>query len=473
MRAYVIADNANSIFEIPVLLVNDGHPPLWHILLFLVNTLVKSPVTLQLTAIPISVLSVFLFIKYSPFPNFIKILFIFGIIPFYEYTVFSRNYGISMLLMIVATILITNKKTQPLLFYIILSLLALTNIHSLFLCPFFVLLYLINDTNKKNHRFWVYHSLGLIVLIVSAIYSAHIALPNEDSFYGSGFPKLTELFNAGLQQVLIFGEGFRYIFLGNHPILQLLTFWFLALSLLRKPVLTLAFVIVMVGFGVFFNIGYPSWLRHEGIFYVFAVMLFWLLFSNKFNGRYSFKKIDNQYIRLASMAVFTALLLLQVKYAVDASLTVLKAPVSSNKEFARFINKNPEFKNAIFVGEPEIIMESIPYYIDNKIYFSREKRFGRRANYTTARNPAITLSDIINDARYLNKTHKETPVLILMGWIIDNNTKPDIIYTGFGLHKSFELDSCGLQNFFEHTIFLKSFRGSLTGEDYDVYLFID
>src|SRR6056297_359858 len=122
MRAYVIADNANNIFEIPKLLINDGHPPLWHFLLFIVNYFVENPLTLQITAISISTISIFLFFKYSPFNNIFKILFIFGIIPFYEYTIFSRNYGISMLLMILATILITQKRFHPLIFYIIISL---------------------------------------------------------------------------------------------------------------------------------------------------------------------------------------------------------------------------------------------------------------------------------------------------------------------------------------------------------------
>ena len=54
MRAYVIADNASSVFDIPELLINDGHPPLWHFLLYLVNYFVGTPLTLQITAISIT-----------------------------------------------------------------------------------------------------------------------------------------------------------------------------------------------------------------------------------------------------------------------------------------------------------------------------------------------------------------------------------------------------------------------------------
>ena len=198
-------------------------------------------------------------------------------------------------------------------------------------------------------------------------------------------------------------------------------------------------------------------------------MLYWFLYSNKFNGKFIYNIFDTRFLRISSMLVFTLLLLLQLKYSVDASLKELKYPASNSKEFARFINENDQFKNAIIMGEPDVILESIPYYIDNKIYFPREKRFGRRANYTIARNPKLTLNELLDDAKFLHETYDEAPVLILIYKQIDKNTEFTEERNGWGA--TFELDSCSVRNFLENAILLKSFRGSLTGEDYDVYLF--
>ena len=54
---------------------------------------------LKVLSILIAGAAMLLFIFRSPFPLPLKVLFVFSLLPLYEYAVMARNYGISMLLM--------------------------------------------------------------------------------------------------------------------------------------------------------------------------------------------------------------------------------------------------------------------------------------------------------------------------------------------------------------------------------------
>jgi hypothetical protein len=40
---------------------------------------------------------------------------------------------------------------------------------------------------------------------------------------------------------------------------------------------------------------------------------------------------------------------------------------SSSKRFGQFISANPKYRDAILVGEPDYVLESMPYYVGNRI----------------------------------------------------------------------------------------------------------
>ena len=280
---------------------------------------------------------------------------------------------------------------------------------------------------------------------------------------------MTTLVNEGVRQLVILGEGFKSIFLGYHPILKTIMFWIVALGLIRKPILFSAYILAAVGFGVFFNIGYQPFLRHEGLFYIFTVMLYWMSYANKLSGKLVFKPFSNKYFLIASKFIFGFLLLLQFIYGVEASVKEVKYPVSSSRQFAEFIRANDQFEDAIILGDIDVVLESIPYYIDNKIYFSRENRFGRRVNLTKVRDSVISFKKIIDDACYLHSANNQdsSVVLILLSYNLENRELP--LQENEKIDEGFK--NVGFETFMRNTTRIKTFRGSLTGEDYDVYLF--
>ena len=86
----------------------------------------------SIVSIIIASLSVFVFLKYSPFPYYIKILFPFSYYMFFQYAVVARAYVlIPLFLFAIATQF--KKRTTSYLWILLLSLLALVSIHGTFI----------------------------------------------------------------------------------------------------------------------------------------------------------------------------------------------------------------------------------------------------------------------------------------------------------------------------------------------------
>lgn len=68
---------------------------------------------------------------YSPFPRRVKTLFIFGYLPFYEFNLISRNYGLGMLLLFAVCALFPSRRRTYLGLAVLLGLMANSNIYAL------------------------------------------------------------------------------------------------------------------------------------------------------------------------------------------------------------------------------------------------------------------------------------------------------------------------------------------------------
>ena len=121
---------AHSPLDLYHLIRYEGHPILWYLILYLGHSIVDSPLVLPIASIAIASAAVALFMLRSPFPLWLKALFLFSGLPLYEYSVMARNYGISMLLLFLVASLYRYRTTQWLPLAIGLGLLANTNIHA-------------------------------------------------------------------------------------------------------------------------------------------------------------------------------------------------------------------------------------------------------------------------------------------------------------------------------------------------------
>lgn len=64
------------------------------------------------------------------------------------------------------------------------------------------------------------------------------------------------------------------------------------------------------------------------------------------------------------------------------------------------------------MADPDSMLEPLPYYTGNPLYFLRQQRFGRVVQFTTDARQLLTLDDILED---MDRLHRQTgrPVVFL------------------------------------------------------------
>jgi hypothetical protein len=75
----------------------EGHPLLWHLILFPLAHLTASPVAMQVVHWGVAVGVAALVLFAAPFQVWVRALIVFGYFPLYEYGAISRNYGLTVL----------------------------------------------------------------------------------------------------------------------------------------------------------------------------------------------------------------------------------------------------------------------------------------------------------------------------------------------------------------------------------------
>lgn len=419
VRALSLAREARTPVDLVARIRNEGHPGLWYLLLYCGQFITSSPLVLPAISISAALAAVAIFLFEAPFPLWFRALFIFGVLPVHEYSVMARNYGISMLLLFIAAALYRARPGRPLIFAFVLALLANTNVHS----ALFVLLLAAAwtwDFLREQHagssaanvrslaQLWVPVGAGLLL-------SAAVAWPDAKSsvvpIYRANSTSIdASIFAALLRPAYVFST------LSSDRLPELagnLLFYLALFGLIRRPNLFFAALLAQFGLGLFFIDVYPGWLRHQGLFLIFLITLYWIDRDAPVAGDTS------RGIRLLSMCglyfAMVTLLLCQLGMARRAVWNELHTPRSSSRAFGEWLHSSA-FTDAILVPEPAYLIESLPYYAQNPIYFPRESRFGTTSSFTRDAAPVLTLGQMLATGRELKQKSRQPVLLVLPIW---------------------------------------------------------
>lgn len=99
IQAWLLARDAPSWWGVLHTIRYEGHPGLWHLLLWPVARLSWNPVWMQATHAAVASAAAWTFIRFAPFAWPVRLLFPFGYVLFYEWGVISRNCALSALLL--------------------------------------------------------------------------------------------------------------------------------------------------------------------------------------------------------------------------------------------------------------------------------------------------------------------------------------------------------------------------------------
>lgn len=102
LQHWCLARDGGSLAELFHNTRNEGHPPLWHLLLFGITRFTADPAWMQVLHTAIGVCTAAVVLWRAPFVWWWRVLIVFGYFFLFEYTVVARNYGLALLFMLVA-----------------------------------------------------------------------------------------------------------------------------------------------------------------------------------------------------------------------------------------------------------------------------------------------------------------------------------------------------------------------------------
>jgi hypothetical protein len=279
----------------------EGHPALWHGLLWLASAVSTAPQTMQVVHGIIGAGLVLLIGLASPFSRLERVLLLAGYFLAFEFTVVSRNYGICLLL---ALLYAHTRSATPRLLWrnaVLLALLANTTVWGTILSGALALDYLIDrvlDGRRQGGIRYAPLAGAAAVYLAGAAVAVATMMPAADIGVQPTHPfDLALSFGHLLRTMLRFVEvpflPIRPSLLAPHfwpepreqdsvaalwRLLLLLPFACLVIAGLfrRDPMLLLIVGLTLIGCVVFGHVVFSNGIRHWGISFVVVIACLWM-----------------------------------------------------------------------------------------------------------------------------------------------------------------------------------------------------
>jgi hypothetical protein len=467
VRAFSIAKQAESLPNLLSLLRNEGHPPLWYLILKSLYLIFHQNWVLPLASILIAMVSAFLWLFFAPFSVLERVLFLAGVFPLFEFSVMARNYGISMLLMFLFCTQFKERLTHPYRAYLPLFFLPTTNAHSAILTGIVVAGLFAELLLKKGRRVSDFIAPGLVLGSVGwVIWTLHTNTTSS-VVYSPGVLNLDSVTHAVIQFLQSPGHAliatFGHLDATYNWLFRSLIMLAFGLVLIRRPALLLIYLVTACAFSCFSDLIYPLQFRHQGVFYIFWLSCVWV--------DHSLPAAKTAWSRHAVPAIVVLLLVWQSSIAFSTVTNQFEIEQSSANLVADLVHSHPELKDAVLIGEPDFIMDTIPYYLDNRIYFPRGGRYGSWILFTREWRSAMTLEELSDTARLIHAQTNQ-PVVFLIGtqirWSLGSGSA-----SRFSYNQSLTWTVAGLDRFSHEVKLIGSFLTPTSGdESYDVYEWI-
>ncbi len=468
VRSLLLATGIDSFSEFISMAKYDGHPLLWRSILTAMYAVLPNPVVLQMGSLIIGFLTVWLFVKYSPFQLWIKALFIFGTVPFGSNAVSARDYGMTMLLFFLFAILITQKTARPIITGVVLFLAANTNSYGMYMSGLFLGYWIVTSGLHvlKDKRY----IFACVLVVAGVLFSRYTTRVDVDTVFATPeFMAQIEYGKHFLAAILHPGEYIWYM-LNLDLVYRDIFMVILILGLfVVRPMLGLTVLVCVVLFNfVSGAIIYPQ-IRHQGVLLGFLMTAYWLALYILNSERPTFKFATPVYY-FALIAMFVPFMVHAIWHTKNALIEEALVDKSSAMAIGKYIETNEQLQRSIIIGEPDYTMQTIGYYSDNQIYLAREKRFGKFVKYSTEFQTLMTLSDLLDTAKELYQKRK-VPVLIVIGYFGASEKNPKTFHSLY--RGDFEMGVDDIREFNQQTLKLAEFNAAIGDENYQLFLYAD
>ena len=389
-QAFLIARDSGSLWELFVNVRYEGHPPLWHILLWILTRVTIAPAAMQWFHLLLAATSVYLVARFAPFPAIAKVLFAFGYYPLFEYGVIARNYQLFLLLSVAVCVVwrrgAGTGRRAFVWIAVLIGLLSWSHVLGFILASAFLGVILLESVATREGRAAVratpWRFLGAMAGLACAMYlSVKLMKPPPDGNFSPGWSfdlwgphvrnTLTTLWRAYVPvsewKLEFWGSNYlwdnrlqfdRGVGMAIAALLMLILSWRGALF----------FVCATAGLLTFAHVKYFGGPRHYGALYVALISAYWIAWSGY---RPHAMRWWKRGLWLLPRVGLVALLAAQVYGAYVAVAWSWSHPFSRGREAAAALLKLKHPDDILFSEVMETAAPLAAYMPGEKFYFPK------------------------------------------------------------------------------------------------------
>jgi hypothetical protein len=395
---YLFARDSRTLSDLWHNMRYDGHPILWNVLLMPVTYFSTDPSWMQWFHVLIAVAAVGIFLFYSPFRIWEKILFISGYFMLYEYTVISRNYALFMLFLFSS--LVCYDRRRYVLLGVMLVGLANTHFFGLAAAAAFVFMVMADVVwirpKPVSKPLWI----GAGIFLAGAIVSLLQIVPPPDSWFYTHINKISTWDRLARASVA-FWKAFvpvpdvlNYCYWNTNllmeiskPLCALISagLFFVPLLIFRRKLSVAVFFYAGAIFMLlFFYVSDFNANRYYGTIYFIFIASVWI--SRTDTRRHVhivlLKNID--FKRDYTALFITTVLIVQVASGVVCYTLDLVRPFSEARYAAWYMRRNDQIHDYVAVG---CGTAPVAAYLETKIYYLNNKAYGSFCFFNQAADP--------------------------------------------------------------------------------------
>jgi hypothetical protein len=423
MQALTLVRSCSSIFDIPQATRYEGHPLLWFILLYIINSFTSSIFTIQLVHWLIMTTGVFVFLRYASLDFVYKVLIIFGYYFVFEYTAFFRNYAAGITLLFIAMVLLQRQKLVTAAAFVFLALQA--NIFAVFLgiaLWFTVSLYFYRQYKRPI-------LIGSLIVMAGVLISFFYMIPPADTGINPGI-----MHNVPRSRpALIFWNGLvplskTNLHFWNKNIIQsnaliivaaVVTLYFCLLCIRRSFFATLFFIVVLLQVLPFTFLKFSGSTRHHGHILIAFIMALWLskmlprtlpktALSNWYAKIFDYPRVDQ-----VSHFFLLLLFIANVFAGTVASYFDYRYSFSKGREVAGYL-RDHQLANHFIISDPDEGTSTIAMLLGRKFYSPLSDLFYNTVTWNNKRKIKPTHEQVLHILQ--NKRRELHNVLLITSY---------------------------------------------------------
>ncbi len=440
LHCWLVARDSATPWEVVRNRAYDGHPPLWYLLLWVLEKTTHDPRSMQIVHVGIAAAVVWVFASRAPFGRVVRALFAFGYFVAYEYVAISRCYGLALLFALLVCVHHRRRFDRPAATGLLLAALALTTtVATMVAAGYTAALALewvrgIHAGDRSSRRAWI----PIATAAAACLAAVACAWPPPDSTVAHmRWPaEISDLAPTRLIAGMVPIPRVDFFFWNSNALLSFEPFWrvapvvsvalatWLALVLSVEAGAAVLFLVGTVLLGALFGGMYGGDVRHHGFFFVLFLMGAWIATARP---QIATASRWSRFRRASIGATLTAVLLLHIPAAAIA-LTYDYAYVFSSGGRAAEVLRAQGLADGLLVAEMDYPATAVLGQLGSKAvaYSPRTGRPFSFVKWTKERHWDPTDEETVKYAAALGASRHEDAILImnrpLISKLVDRST---------------------------------------------------